>query len=157
MKILRQSFDLRDVLSATFITLVVGWLAAIGFGLWIAHLQYDEVSANLPPSQVSSVYQTRIDRELLHGPLLFLPQVGVMVAVLAWQVTRRGGDARIYATVTGTLVSFTESVIALVMQVPGIFVVLLWLLLVGAGIFAGWYSEQENTKSAGKRFKKRQE
>ena len=144
MRLRRQSFRLRDVQRAAFITLIVGWLAALGFGFWISKLQKDEVSAYLPQDQVDAAYQSRIDRELQHGPLLFLPQIGVMAAVLAWQVARRAKDAnnpRLYGATTGALVAFVESVVALVMQVPWIFVVVLWLLLIGTGIFAGWYAE----------------
>lgn len=145
MRLRRPSFRIQDVLQATVIALIIGWLAALGFGLWIAKLQYDEVNAYLPLEKANAAYQSRIDGELQHGPLLFLPQIGVMAAVLAWQVARRAKDAnkpRLYGAATGALVAFIESVVALVMQVPWIFVVVLWILLFGTGIFADWYAER---------------
>jgi len=141
MSVLRQPF--QDILKAALITLIIGWLAALGFGLWIAHLQYDEVSARLPPDQINAAYTARIDRELWHSPLLFLPQIGVMAAILTWQVAHRAknaNNAQRYGAVTGVLVAVVESVIALMLQVPWVVVALMWLLLVGAGVFAGWYA-----------------
>ena len=127
------------------ITLVVGWLVALLFGLWIARLQYDQVSATLPPSQVSAEYEARIDRELKHGLLLFLPQVGVMAATLVWQVAdhaNRTNNPQLFGTFSGAVLGVIQSINALALQVPWIYVVALWAVFIGVGTAASWLAKR---------------
>jgi H+/Cl- antiporter ClcA len=145
MRFVRQIARWQDVIRVMLITLVIGWFAALLFGLWIARLQYDEVSATLPPNQVSTEYELRIDRELKHGLLLFLPQVGVMAAILAWQVAYRAtgsNNPQLFGALTGTLLASIQSIIALVLQIPWIYIIMLWLLFIGTGTITGWMAEE---------------
>jgi hypothetical protein len=145
MRYIQQSFRLQDVFRAVLITLITGWLAALIFGLWIARLQYNEVSATLPNDRVAAEYEARIDRELHHGLLLFLPQVGVMTAIVAWQIALRANRTnkpRLYGAITGASLATIQSIIALVMQVPWIFIVVLWVLFIGTGTVAVWFVQK---------------
>src|SRR5258708_4137212 len=117
--------------------------------LFIAGLQYTQVQTAFPPDQVMVEFQTRIARELGHGLLLFLPQVGIVAGLLAWQILRlRNGQRQpiIFGTVTGALLAIVEAIIMLLMAENWFYIVGLAFLLICAGGFAGWFaSPNEST------------
>ncbi len=136
-----RSLNVRAVVSTVVLPLIGGWLAAFVFALFIAGLQYTQVQTAFPPDQVMVEFQTRIARELGHGLLLFLPQVGIVAGLLAWQILRlRNGQRQpiIFGTVTGALLAIVEAIIMLLMAENWFYIVGLALLLIGAGAFAGW-------------------
>ncbi len=136
-----RSLNVRAVFSTVVLALIGGWLAAFVFALFIVVLQYAQVQAAFTPDQVMVEFQTRIARELGRGLLLFLPQVGVVAGLLAWQILRLANGQRqpiIFGTVTGALLAMVEAIIMLLMAENWFYIVGLVLLLIGAGAFAGW-------------------
>jgi hypothetical protein len=129
------------ILRAVLISLFAGWIVAAAFGLLIARLQYDEVTRYFPPEKVTSEYESRLDRELRTGPLLLMAQVGVVAGVLAWQVGKTARQAPapiVYGAAAALVLAAIESLVALAMQVPWLFILALIGILIGVGVFAGW-------------------
>jgi hypothetical protein len=136
-----RSLNLTYLLRTVAISLIAGGLVALTLGLWIARLQYNEVTNAFPPDRVNAEYESRIDREIRRGPLLLFLQVGVVAGVLVWQI---GGTARHtsnrhrYGALAGTLVGLIEGGIAVAIGSPWAFVVPLIVVLIAAGIYGGW-------------------
>jgi hypothetical protein len=129
------------VLRAVLVAIAAGWLVALGLGLWIARLQYAEVSAAFRTDKITTEYEARLDREIRQGPLLLLAQVGVMAGVLTWQVgvmARRMPDPVLHGIVAGLLVALIQGTIAALIRAPWAFIVPLVAVLIGAGVYAGW-------------------
>jgi hypothetical protein len=137
----RFRIALAPVLRAVLVSLAAGWLVALVFGLWIARLQYADVSAAFPPDKIAAEYEARLDRELRQGPLLLLIQVGVMAGALVWQV---GGTARhapapiLHGTFAGLALALIQGTIAVLMHAPWAFIAPLVAALIGVGVYAGW-------------------
>ncbi len=142
----------RDVWRCAVIPLLGSWLVALAFGLLIARIQYTEVASAFSPAQVGSEYQNRINRELLHGLLLFMPQVGLLAALLVWQI---GGIARsarstpnlnlsAYGAALGLLLGLVESAIMVIFEVPILYILCLLAIVIGAGWFAGWIYQTQS-------------
>ena len=141
MRVRFSGIGLADVVKTVLVPLVAGWIVALGFGLLIAKLQYDALLGVFSAEQLVTEYQGRIEHVLRQGPLLWLPQVGVVAGLLAWQVGRLGRNSArpsLFGGIAGTLLATIEGGIALTMQVPILLVVVLCLIIIGSGIFAGW-------------------
>ena len=131
----------RDLWRCVAIPLIGSWLVALAFGLLMARIQYTEVATAFPPAQVATEYQYRISRELLHGLLLFVPQLGVLAALLVWQIggsARQNPDLSAYGAALGFVLGIIESLIMLIFAVPILYVLCLLAILIGTGWFAGW-------------------
>ena len=134
----------RPLLPAVLIPLVAGWLVTLAFAALIARLEYTAVSSVFPPEQIVAEYQARVDHDLRTGPLLWLPQIGVVSGLLTWQIarsTRSAMDERSslrFGTFAGIVLAIIEGAIAVALQLPMFLVVALIVLLVGVGAFAGW-------------------
>lgn len=134
----------RPIIQAVLISLVAGWLVTLAFAALIARLEFTTVSSVFPPQQVTAEYQARVDHDLRTGPLLWLPQVGVIGGLLTWQIARSARSATDahnslkFGTAAGIVLAVIEGAIALMLQLPTFLVIALVVLLVGVGAFAGW-------------------
>jgi hypothetical protein len=132
------------MLRVVLVPFVIGWIVALAFAALIARLEYTAVVEALPSKQVAAEYQARVDHDMRSGPLLWLPQIGVVCGLMAWQIARSARSAQTgenpirYGTIVGLVMAIVEGGIALAMQVPIPLVVALIMLLVGVGTFAGW-------------------
>ena len=140
----RITFALRPVLMA----LAAGWLVSLVFGLWIARLQFGDVSATFPPDKLMAEYEARLDREIREGPLLLLAQIGVMAGVLTWQITvtaYRVSDPVRQGATAGLFLALIQGIIAVLMHAPWALIVPLVAVLSGVGAYAGWTVAQKGT------------
>jgi hypothetical protein len=136
-----RTLHIRSLALAVIIPLIGGWLAALVFALGIAAIQYGQVQAAFPADQVGAEFQSRIAREFGRGLLLFLPQVGLMAALLAWQIMRRSSDEAqpvVFGAVAGLLLAMVQTFELLLIAESWFYMVGLALLLIGAGAFGGW-------------------
>jgi hypothetical protein len=86
----------------------------------------------------------RLDRELRHGPLLLLLQVGVMTGALVWQVgitARRASNHWLHGGIAGVILAVIQGGIAVILQAPLGFAVPLVGVLIGVGVYAGWSAQ----------------
>lgn len=148
------------LLRAVLIPLAISWLVALVFANQIAREQMAELrvydaralagltgqrSLNLAllfaPQQADQEYQVRVDRGLLRGLTLILPQVAILAGLLAWQVmiTARGSPAPLlHGGLAGAVVGVVQGGIALALQAALPLVIVLVALLFGTGLAAGW-------------------
>jgi hypothetical protein len=148
------------------ISLIVGWLASVGFGMWMARLQYLEIynsrTYNVPravllwrldprlhafdpamifaPDRVATEYQWRVEHILTVGAGLILPQVLVVMVILAWlvmrSVQRRHYQPVQFGAVTGGLAGIAHAATILALHTPPPLAIGTCVLMVGVGIFA---------------------
>ncbi len=162
-----RALNLRSLVRAVLIPLIIGWLVALIFGLWLTRLQYVElfkmnqdgdgvypdsrwwvarvqnpnVDSAYPPARIAAMLEERLDREIRRGPLLLLLQVGVMTGALAWQVSataQRATNRLLYGGAAGVVLGIIQGVIAVIMQAPWGITVPLVGVLIGVGVYAGW-------------------
>jgi len=167
---MRTSLNLSGLARAVLIPLIIGWLVALVFGLWLARLQYVElfkmnqdgdgvypdsrwwvarvqnpdVDAAYPAPVIAAMLNERLDRELRHGPLLLLLQVGAMTGALVWQVgitARRASNHILHGGIAGALLAIIQGGIAAILQAPLGFAVPLVGVLIGVGVYAGWSAQ----------------
>ena len=137
----------RDLVRCVLIPLVLSWLIAGAFGLLIARIQYTEVASAFPPDRVATEYQSRIDRELLHGLLLFMPQVSALSALLVWQIgvnSRRASNLTTYGAALGAIFALVEILAMWAFEVPILYVLCVAAIMIAVGWFAGWLYESRD-------------
>ena len=138
------------IFRAVIIPLVVGWIVALAFAALIARLEYTAVVGAFPDQQVSAEYQARLDHDMRTGPLLWLPQIGLVCGLMGWQIARSARPAKErkvfigYGTIAGIVLAIVEGGIALAMQVPVLLVATLIVLLIASGMCASWSAIKTN-------------
>jgi hypothetical protein len=132
----------NNFVSTVIVPLLIGWIAAGAFGLLIAVLQRNELNGVFPADQIDTQLANRLNTILRYGFLLLFVQSGIVAGLLVWQVYRTAKESPIrYGASAGSMIALVQCLIAIfVLQVPWLFVLLLALLFIGAGIYAGWIS-----------------
>jgi len=157
-----SQIDPLALLRAVLIPLAISWLVALIFANQIVREQMTDLrvydaralaglegqrSLNLvllfAPQQAGQEYQVRVDRGLLRGMTLILPQMAVLAGLLSWQViitARRSYAPLLHGGLAGAIVGVVQGGIALVLQAALPLVIVLIALLIGTGFAAGWSS-----------------
>ncbi|MEP7288852.1 MAG: hypothetical protein ABI947_24130 [Chloroflexota bacterium] len=155
----------QGMMQAVLVPLICGWIVALIFGVWIARLEYNEISTSvvinparallIPPTQpqtfdtadlfatdhIAAEYEARITEKLRMGAALLIPQSGVMAALLVWQVIltgRSAADPQRYGIIVGVIVGGVEGAAAQLLQASWPITVVLIVLMVGVGALGGW-------------------
>src|SRR5262249_23625625 len=136
-----KAVNLAGVFKAVLVPFVAGWIVALAFGLLMAKLQYDALVGVYAGEKLAAEYQGQLDHVLKQGALLWGPQIGVVCGLLAWQVGRLGRHSArplLFGGIAGAVIAIIEGGIALAVQVPMLLVLVMGMIFIGAGTFAGW-------------------
>jgi hypothetical protein len=114
------------------------------YGLLFANWQHQALQQSLAPSLVEQAYQSRITEELARGSLLIYAQIGVVIALLWWQIQQVGtsydGAASVqFGLICGAVTALITFGIGWLLGMPMLILVPFTGVIVGAGAFAGWY------------------
>lgn len=146
----KQLVYLLRVVRVVGVAVGCGWLVAAAYALLFANWQYQALQQSLAPALIEQAYQARIAEELGRGSLLIYAQLGVVIAVLWWQIQQVGAidvawDAIRFTVrfglVCGAFTALLTFASGWMLGMPMLILVPFTGLIIAAGALAGWYAD----------------